>query len=294
MKTWSTSSPTQERKAFKTLATDQEREKFVEQFWLRRDPTPGTPENEFHDEHYRRIAYANSAASQPAFRDGRPTAGAFISSTARRTRSSPIRRPTIQQRFPFEQWRYRLIEGIGNNVIMEFDDLDKTGEFHMTMDPNAPGGDELAATAREIRRLEDLLRQLRERATDGHPDTQTLQSLVIVKTQRDALLRLRNRLLEVSDPGAAAISHVAIQALTSGEMLITIPSDFSVGLQVSGRVTNGSGFSTAWFSQTLPVGSEPLAKKLSLPPGSYTLTLTVKNLTTGKTLPEKQVPFEVK
>ena len=284
---------TEERKAFKALATDQEREKFVEQFWLRRDPTPGTPENEFRDEHYRRIAYANSrfTTSIPGWKTDR---GRIYIQYGPPDEIESHPSANNKKGFPFEQWRYRLIEGIGNNVIMEFDDLDKTGEFHMTTDPKAPGGDELAATAREIRRLEDLLRQLRERATDGHPDTQTLQSLVIVKTQRDALLRLRNRLLEVSDPGAAAISHVAIQALTSGEMLITIPSDFSVGLQVSGRVTNGSGFSTAWFSQTLPVGSEPLAKKLSLPPGSYTLTLTVKNLTTGKTLPEKQVPFEVK
>src|SRR5215831_15839001 len=49
----------EERKAFKGLNTDDEREQFVEQFWLRRDPTPDTVENEFKEEHYRRIAYAN-------------------------------------------------------------------------------------------------------------------------------------------------------------------------------------------------------------------------------------------
>ena len=45
--------------AFKRLQTDEEREQFIEQFWLRRDPTPDTVENEFKEEHYRRIAYAN-------------------------------------------------------------------------------------------------------------------------------------------------------------------------------------------------------------------------------------------
>ena len=54
-----TSSRTPSGRAFKALQTDEEREHFIEQFWLRRDPTPGTPENEFKEEHYRRIAYAN-------------------------------------------------------------------------------------------------------------------------------------------------------------------------------------------------------------------------------------------
>src|SRR5438067_2326971 len=49
----------EERAAFKKLQTDEEREQFIEQFWLRRDPTPDSVENEFKEEHYRRIAYAN-------------------------------------------------------------------------------------------------------------------------------------------------------------------------------------------------------------------------------------------
>src|SRR5688572_26910391 len=49
----------EERQAFEKLATDEEREQFIEQFWVRRDPDPDTPENEEREEHYRRIAYAN-------------------------------------------------------------------------------------------------------------------------------------------------------------------------------------------------------------------------------------------
>src|SRR5579871_2706479 len=49
----------QERAAWKRLKTDEEREQFIEQFWLRRDPTPDTIDNEYRDEHYERIAYAN-------------------------------------------------------------------------------------------------------------------------------------------------------------------------------------------------------------------------------------------
>ncbi len=49
----------EERATFKRLQTDEEREQFIEQFWLRRDPTPDSIENEYKEEHYRRIAYAN-------------------------------------------------------------------------------------------------------------------------------------------------------------------------------------------------------------------------------------------
>src|SRR5689334_23463853 len=63
----------EERAAFKKLQTDEEREQFIEQFWLRRDPTPDTVENEFKEEHYRRIAYANEhfAAGIPGWKTDR-------------------------------------------------------------------------------------------------------------------------------------------------------------------------------------------------------------------------------
>ena len=38
--------------------------------------------------------------------------------------------------YPFEQWRYRYIEGIGNNINIEFVDTTMSGEYHMTMDPS--------------------------------------------------------------------------------------------------------------------------------------------------------------
>ena len=63
----------EERAAFKRLHTDEEREQFIEQFWLRRDPTPDTAENEFKEEHYRRIAYANEryASGIPGWKSDR-------------------------------------------------------------------------------------------------------------------------------------------------------------------------------------------------------------------------------
>ena len=49
----------EERAVFENLTTAEEKEQFIEQFWFRRDPDPKSSANEFKEEHYRRIAYAN-------------------------------------------------------------------------------------------------------------------------------------------------------------------------------------------------------------------------------------------
>ncbi len=63
----------EEKAAFKQLSNDEERDNFIEAFWQRRDPTPDTPENEFKEEHYRRIEYANEhfAAGIPGWKTDR-------------------------------------------------------------------------------------------------------------------------------------------------------------------------------------------------------------------------------
>jgi GWxTD domain-containing protein len=135
----------QERKAFNALTTNEERGKFVEQFWARRDPTPGTEQNEFKEEHYRRIGYVNQrfAASVPGWKTDRGRIyiqyGPPDEIESHATGGS-YERPVAQgggaiETYPFEQWRYRYIEGVGQNVIMEFVDKNKTGDYRMTMDP---------------------------------------------------------------------------------------------------------------------------------------------------------------
>src|ERR1700722_6672275 len=46
-----------ERQAFKNLNNDEERDAFIEDFWRRRNPNPDSPDDEFKEEHYARIAY---------------------------------------------------------------------------------------------------------------------------------------------------------------------------------------------------------------------------------------------
>ena len=134
----------EERKAFKTLSNDEERDAFIEQFWLRRNPNPDSPENEYREEHYRRIAYTNEhfAAGKPGWKTDRghiyiafgppdsieshPSGGEYQRSVEEGGGNTTT--------FPFEQWHYRYLEGIGENVDLEFVDSCQCGDYHFTID----------------------------------------------------------------------------------------------------------------------------------------------------------------
>ncbi|HUC29998.1 MAG TPA: GWxTD domain-containing protein [Candidatus Acidoferrum sp.] len=134
----------EERAAFRQLSNDEERDNFIEAFWQRRDPTPDTEENEYKEEHYQRIAYANEhfAAGVPGWKtdrgriyivygkpdeiDSHPSGGTY---------ERPMEEGGGEtSTYPFEDWRYRYIEGIGQEIIIEFVDTCMCGEFHMTLD----------------------------------------------------------------------------------------------------------------------------------------------------------------
>jgi GWxTD domain-containing protein len=133
-----------ERKAFMTLSNDEERDSFIEAFWQRRNPNPDSPENEFRDEHYRRIQYANDhfAAGKPGWRTDR--GHIYISfgkpdDIESHPSGGMYQRPQDEgggstSTFPFEIWHYRYIEGIGENVNLEFVDTCQCGDFHFTID----------------------------------------------------------------------------------------------------------------------------------------------------------------
>jgi GWxTD domain-containing protein len=136
----------EERKAFKRLSTDDERENFIEAFWLRRDPTPDTEENEYKEEHYRRIAYANErfASGIPGWKTDRGRIyivygppDEIDDHSSGGTYDRPIEEGGgTTSTFPFVDWTYRYIEGVGSNVKIEFVDPSMSGEFRMTMDPS--------------------------------------------------------------------------------------------------------------------------------------------------------------
>src|SRR6516165_9244162 len=135
-----------ERNAFLQLETNEEREQFIEQFWLRRSSNPDLPDNDFKEEHYRRIAYANEhyASGIPGWKtdrgrmyimwgpadevDSHPTGGTYDRPMEEGGGSTST--------YPWETWRWRYLEGIGENIILEFVDPSGSGEYHLTMDPS--------------------------------------------------------------------------------------------------------------------------------------------------------------
>src|SRR6266498_1080539 len=134
----------EERKAFMQLSNDEERDQFIEAFWQRRNPDPDSEDNAFKEEHYRRIAYANEhfPAGIPGWKTDRGhmyiafgPPDEIESHAGGGTYTRPMEEGGGEtSTYPFEDWRYRYLEGIGQEVIIEFVDTCMCGDYHMTID----------------------------------------------------------------------------------------------------------------------------------------------------------------
>lgn len=141
-----------ERQAFKKLTTDAEKDEFIQEFWRRRNPNPGSPENTYKQEFYRRVAYANEHFSSgiPGWKTDRghiyimygppdeieshPSGGTYVANPNELPYSGPGASNTMTT-YPFTDWTYNYIPGIGENVELEFVDPTLTGEYQLTMNP---------------------------------------------------------------------------------------------------------------------------------------------------------------
>jgi GWxTD domain-containing protein len=257
-----------ERAVFQRLSSNEERETFIEQFWLRRDPTPGTPENEYQAEHYRRIAYANEHFASINLDGWKADRGRIYiiwgppDEIDSHPSGGPYERPPAEgggttSTFPFEDWRYRHVEGLGDNIMVEFVDKTGTGEFKMTMDPH-------------------------EKET------------AYVPSEADSYPQSRPRGIFVSsEPG----SKVTVEITPDRRMLISIPIDFDAKQYfVTGATRASDGrtsrvefkavvslcknFSSAPACLEGPVFRPDLATpgRAALDPGSYVFNAIVKDL----------------
>jgi GWxTD domain-containing protein len=134
-----------ERRAFLQLSTNEERQQFIEIFWDRRNPEPDSPVNSYKEEHYGRLAYADEHFSSgiigrktdrgriyilwgpPDEIESHPTGGTYDRPMSQGGGSTST--------YPWELWRYRHLEGIGENIGIEFVDPTGSGEYHITRDP---------------------------------------------------------------------------------------------------------------------------------------------------------------
>jgi GWxTD domain-containing protein len=232
----------EERAAFERLQADEEREHFIEQFWQRRDPTPGTAANEFKEEHYRRIAFANEhfAWKVPGWKTDRGRI--YITYGPPDDISVGSNYPPPTGTYHYQQWRYRFIEGIGNNVVIEFVDRDGSGEFRMTMDPSVK---------------DPLLRVPNAgRATTRGPSPLAFQ----VEADAAAPSGSLSRMVAVSVPTTAS-GHT---------------------LDIYGRITTLTRRRVYVFEDTVsPDLGEAYRRSIPLAPGRYQAAIVVKDMTTG-------------
>ena len=139
-----------ERAAFETLKTDEEREAFIDTFWRLRDPSPGTVDNEFRDEYYRRIVYANdrftARTGVPGWQSDR---GRILIQLGKPDELENHSQATLEldratgrviNTFPSEAWRYKLVEGLGQNQVFVFVDSTGDGSYRLQSDPAGKGG----------------------------------------------------------------------------------------------------------------------------------------------------------
>ncbi len=136
----------EELAAFRKLSTNEEREAFIEIFWGMRDPTPDTRENEYREEHYRRIAYANERFASGIAGAKTDRGRIYImwgppDEIESHPAGGPYQRPHWEgggqtSVHPFEQWRYRHLDGVGTDIVLEFVDPSGSGEYRLTHDPS--------------------------------------------------------------------------------------------------------------------------------------------------------------
>jgi GWxTD domain-containing protein len=281
----------QERADFNSLQTDKEREHFIEQFWLRRDPTPGTVENEFKEEHYRRIAYANERyfvrGKTPGWKTDRgriyitygppneiedhSAGGLYIRPDGSETTT-----------YPFQQWRYRYIQGMGINVIMEFVDIARSGDFRMTTDPHEKEG---APVARPERNGQ-LLRPPAIRFTD-------LKAAVDSGVRYNILpMQVHADYLPVSE--SSVRTDVTIRIENKDLQFQREEGKQKAVLNLYGRITSMSRRPVNVFEDNITVESPEALfsdivkksylwkKSIALAPGEYRLNVAVRDVASGK------------
>jgi len=295
----------EEREAFKLLSNDEERANFVEYFWVHRDPTPDTIENEFRDEYYRRVVYANErfSAGIPGSKTDRgriyivygppdeieshPTGGTY---------DYPVNQGGgSTQTYPFEQWRYRYIADIGQDIVIEFVDPCMCGDYHMTMDPNekdalahVPSGQQrLQKFPKDNSKLFDDLERIAK--LNRPPKFKELQAIVTTK------INYHTMPFEVVANYVKATSNVTLVPVTlqikNQDMTFTNENGVARGqVNIYGQVSTIGGRITQTFEDTVQMDvpqsllpnmlgkASVYGKSLPLAPGRYLLEIVVKDL----------------
>ena len=305
----------EEKIAFSRLDTDEEREQFIEQFWIRRDPSPDTVENEYKEEHYRRIAYANEryASGIPGWKTDR---GRIYITFGPPDENDPhpsggtYERPTEEgggttSTYPFEKWRYRWIEGVGTDIVIEFIDPTMTGEYRMTMDPsekdaliNVPGADRITRTdgtsigpsakLNQFERLQQIV-NLRKPPKVKFTDLEAL----VNSTVKFNVLPVKVRVDFLKMTTASIQTNITLQLDRKDLQFQNKETIARASVNIYARITSLSRRVVNVFEDVVQVevpiemlerasaGVSVYQKSVPLPPGSYRLNVVVQDVYGG-------------
>ena len=297
----------EERRAFLDLATDQERNQFIEQFWLRRAPDPRSLENAFKEEHYRRIVFANEKYGMEisGWKTDRGRVYLTIgppdsieSQTGGQKSSQALGETANTHLYPSEKWHYNNVEGFGKNVDLTFVDSSGTGNYQLTVPPT-----EKDASLFVLRRSSDCpSRPPRAPEIVQRIDTdigavptplvhfKDLEAMAISRIVRDQLaFSFRTKFVKATH--ATTITRIIIlipdKQLASTHDSVASP----VGLQIFARITKSSGWVTDIFERstsgdslgTLTQAQSDIRFDAATAPGVYRLAIVVKDIASGKT-----------
>jgi GWxTD domain-containing protein len=234
----------EERNAFLQLTTDDQRAQFIEQFWLRRDPTPGTVENEYKNEHYRRIEYANHhyGSSIPGWKDDRGRMYIMFGPPDEKQ----INPATLPGSLPAETWTYYSLPGFGNNFRIVFVGSGNSSEYHIATDQ--PQRDVLTTT------------QASPQAADAaQTPTLQFQDLESAKSSRPtgSVLPMWSRVDYLRATGASSVANITLQ-FGNRDLYIQSNNQFErSAIHLLGRISTMTGRPVAAFEAPLEIAAPP-------------------------------------
>jgi GWxTD domain-containing protein len=300
----------EERQVYQRLTTDEERERFVEDFWKRRDRNPERPGG-FREEFFRRVAYANENfhAGTPGWktdrgriyilygppnrRDARPMGGRY--------EKPPSMGGDTITTYPFEIWEYDYINGIGQDVTIEFVDRTGAGLYVLETDPNKKDVFYWRRGEQPLQRVAPRAKEMPFERLSVWAKLQAPPPLKFPQLREEVRTKVTyNSLTFDSSTGFVRMSP----DLFAVPVTVTVPNDnlmyigkggyFESGIEMYAAVTSITGetvyqlddsFTSHTGDFTLP---ELLKQRtyhqciIPLPPGRYKLLLLLKDVNSGK------------
>lgn len=303
----------EERRAFLLLKTNDEREAFIGTVWLRRDPTPDTEENEFREEFYERLAYANEnfASGKPGWKTDRGRI--YIKwgkpdSVESRPSGGSYDRPSYHgggstTTYPFETWFYRHLDGVGDGIEVEFVDPTGTGEYRIARHPDekdalamVPTGNRLDPQ-REFTRIQDTPFERLQTIVAMERNPPLKHADVLVSTSGPVIdnnpLDFDVRIDYFRQSEDRVIAVFTVQADNRQLKFEPIGGIETATMNIVGRVTavngrRGGTFEDAMTTSatreelvSLQARSSVYQKSVALPPGTYKVDIGLRDVVTG-------------